>query len=533
MFSHTNVLQPRMMVAISRLILAAFAFVAAYADRAQVSDSDKLVLLLLAAYTLYAGFLTFALGYGNLVARPAIFVHALDVAVIGTLLHLTHGPISPYFIFFIFVLLSATLNWGWRGATATTAMVIAIYSLLLLSPEARLNQGRVIFRSAYLLVAGGLFCYWGALLSRERAMFQGLAQWPNSHHASSALPDFEPTLAHIAACSGVRRLMLLWTDRREEQLVCASYMDGTTGTTIVDEPAGPFGQWQLDDPVVLPRREAVMALGSMLEDLPGEIAVIAPVRAASSEGYFVMLTDAAPGPELLPIASIAALRIGTVLDEHEARRTLLAATAAESRRRVADDIHDGLLQSLTATGVYLKAIERGLPQDLGRDLAEFRADLAAQQDRLRRFVSDARAASSPPDAPVPVAVEVNELLAELDRRWNCRTVLNVEPPDAVVGPGIVESLKMFIAEAVANGVRHGGADRFAVDLRVTPNSIVLEIRDNGAGLAGDIGRFDHDTLAAENIGSASLRRRAETMKGRIEVASSRDGVAVRLEVPLR
>ena len=99
-------------------------------------------------------------------------IHHLNVAFIGALLHLTHGPVSPYFIFFH---LRSPLGDAELG-TLNTAMVIATHSPLLLSPEAGLNLGRVIFRSAHLLVAGGLFCCWGALLSRERAMLQGLAQ---------------------------------------------------------------------------------------------------------------------------------------------------------------------------------------------------------------------------------------------------------------------------------------------------------------------------------------------------------------------
>ena len=54
-------------------------------------------------------------------ARLAGPTHAVDILVFTTLVFSTQGFDSPYFTFFMFVLLSAAIRWGWR-ATALTAV---------------------------------------------------------------------------------------------------------------------------------------------------------------------------------------------------------------------------------------------------------------------------------------------------------------------------------------------------------------------------------------------------------------------------
>jgi hypothetical protein len=55
------------------------------------------------------------------------FAHAVDIAVLATLLALTHGSAGPFFAFFaLVILLAAALRWDRRGVLATAGVLALI-----------------------------------------------------------------------------------------------------------------------------------------------------------------------------------------------------------------------------------------------------------------------------------------------------------------------------------------------------------------------------------------------------------------------
>ena len=57
-----------------------------------------------------------------------VLTHAIDIIVIGALLHLTDELTSPFFAFFHFMLFAATIRWGMTGALrgAATRLDLAV-----------------------------------------------------------------------------------------------------------------------------------------------------------------------------------------------------------------------------------------------------------------------------------------------------------------------------------------------------------------------------------------------------------------------
>jgi two-component system sensor histidine kinase UhpB len=82
-----------------------------------------------------------------------------------------------------------------------------------------------------------------------------------------------------------------------------------------------------------------------------------------------------------------------------------------------------------------------------------------------------------------------------------------------------------LQEALNNVVRHSKATRAAVRLRYLPDSIVLEVEDDGVGF--------QQPGASQGLGVTSMRERAELVQGRLELLRGESGGAlVRLTVPL-
>jgi signal transduction histidine kinase len=180
----------------------------------------------------------------------------------------------------------------------------------------------------------------------------------------------------------------------------------------------------------------------------------------------------------------------------------------EDRRRLARDLHDGLIQELS----YITAQSRRLTADPGDLVAVDRIAGAAGRaaDESRRAIA---ALTRPTDQPF--AVVLREAVDEMAGRYDVRIVASIDP-HTVTDPLLSEALLRITAEAVRNAVRHGGARRIDVMLDAAP--LALTVRDDGRGFdpaeprAGRSGGF----------GLTSMRERAAAVGGTLVVESRPD-----------
>jgi signal transduction histidine kinase len=92
-----------------------------------------------------------------------------------------------------------------------------------------------------------------------------------------------------------------------------------------------------------------------------------------------------------------------------------------------------------------------------------------------------------------------------------------------------EDLYRIVQEALHNVVKHAGATRVTVRLRVTAASEVsAEICDNGVGLRGST---TDNGARTESLGLTSMTERAQRWGGSMQIANGAHGCRVRVRVP--
>ena len=117
-------------IAFGRLILASFFLVAASLGL------DRLIAYPVAAWTIclaYAALslLVVAVTWSNwwLEHRLRLPMHVVDIGFFLALSLATGLQVAnPFFLFFVFLVLSAAAKWGWRGAIWTSAAAIALFA---------------------------------------------------------------------------------------------------------------------------------------------------------------------------------------------------------------------------------------------------------------------------------------------------------------------------------------------------------------------------------------------------------------------
>jgi signal transduction histidine kinase len=237
----------------------------------------------------------------------------------------------------------------------------------------------------------------------------------------------------------------------------------------------------------------------------GTSAPLAPLLAQSDEiaGVARMLETSFAQRDVLQKEIEERRRIAAALlaTENDLRRTL------EERTRIGRDLHDGVIQTLYATGMGLTGIRallqpgqteaaerldqsRATLNEIIRDVRNFITGLEPETLRQQSFT---HAVSALLDfmkniSPVTTGCTIDEELAgqlTLGQRANALHIMR---------------------EAVSNALRHGAAEHIQVSLTRTPEGeAALEISDDGLGFNPDVG------MSSRGRGLENFARRAEEL----------------------
>lgn len=224
--------------------------------------------------------------------------------------------------------------------------------------------------------------------------------------------------------------------------------------------------------------------------------------------------------------------VGTVIDVTERRRAsrrLRRATKVRfeavlaERARIARDMHDGLLQDLTAIALQLGAL---LPHV--RTTPDFAAErLAGTLELLQRTARAARAAvggmrerANGADLVSAVQDVTRRLLANAPLTLTIRVT---GKPREVTTP-VLDLALSVVHEAVTNVLKHAGARSVSLTVSYRARTCRLSVRDDGSGIAA-VGNGD-------GLGHVGMRERATAGGASFTVRSVPGrGTTVMIEIP--
>ena len=192
-------------------------------------------------------------------------------------------------------------------------------------------------------------------------------------------------------------------------------------------------------------------------------------------------------------------------------------------RSISRELHDDFGQILTAIGTMLQRTGRRLAQDPD----SVRADLREVQEIVQSTLEKVRSLSH---ALHPVILDEIGLESALDQylpAFEKQTGIAIQFEKSGAGReldrGVTIHLYRVLQEALNNVAKHAKCKRASVRLRYLPESVVLEVEDEGVGFDASEGR---------GMGLISMRERAELVNGRLEIEGrGREGATIRLSVP--
>ena len=171
------------------------------------------------------------------------------------------------------------------------------------------------------------------------------------------------------------------------------------------------------------------------------------------------------------------------------------------RRRVARELHDGVVQELGFIGAAARGIE---------DTRLRERILAA----AHRGHDEARAAleALAQGGEESLDLQLHRLAHQLGERYDARIVVDLDISIQVT-PDQAHALVRIAREAVGNAVRHGGAGNVGIGLLRDETGPTLVVHDDGHG-------FDPESVRSSGYGITSMRDRAAGLPGELTIRSA-------------
>lgn len=204
------------------------------------------------------------------------------------------------------------------------------------------------------------------------------------------------------------------------------------------------------------------------------------------------------------------------------------------RTRLATNLHDTLLQTISGLGFQIEACEAEVVAPQGDDNSPGHLEVARRMvdhaaTELRNSVWALRS--------LPLnGMELPEALGAIARRLGAGHSVLIEVradgdlsrvPDFIAG-----NLLLFVQEAVHNSLKHGHPRQVVIEIRLLddPDRISLQVRDDGSGFTPGA----EAGVVQGHFGLQGMRERIERLDGTLSIQSAPGkGTTLHAEVPLR
>ena len=227
------------------------------------------------------------------------------------------------------------------------------------------------------------------------------------------------------------------------------------------------------------------------------------------------------------LAALAAMMIAWQHSRDRANALREQAAVEEERRRIATDIHDGVLSQLSALGrraeyasLLLAEDQKAAEDEMLRVVA-----LASEVHEGIRWI--VRALRQNP-AQLTLGGELTRITDRFRRNTDLMVELKLPVDEPQVSVDTIRHLGYIVTEALTNVWKHAGVKEASVVVHCVNSQTRVQVIDEGCGFdPGEIGP------GQAGLGLWNMRERAQEIGGDIDIRSSiGNGAQVTVSVPL-
>jgi len=194
----------------------------------------------------------------------------------------------------------------------------------------------------------------------------------------------------------------------------------------------------------------------------------------------------------------------------------------DERKRIAQELHDTLLQGFTAIALKLDALTTSLPPAL----SETKQQLLQALEQMDHYLGETRRSIWNLRSPTLQSTEnLCEALREASERTLASTaitlIFSVQGAPRKIDNVLEHHLLRVCEEALANVVKHADATRVEVVLDFTSKEVQLQILDNGCGFEP----ASREVSKRGHFGLLGIKERVASVFGILSIDSAPGGGA--------
>ena len=236
--------------------------------------------------------------------------------------------------------------------------------------------------------------------------------------------------------------------------------------------------------------------------------------------------------QFVVISTAAILLVHRLVGDRERRMQVAARererasreAVVDERARIARELHDVIAHHVSMIVLQAGAERRVLdPEDSSREVLETieRTGRSALAE-TRRLLGMLRAEEDDPLAPQPRLRDVPLLIGQV-REAGLPVELEIDGEQRELPAGVELSAYRIVQEALTNALKHAGDARASVRIGYRPDTVEIEVSDDGAGRAS----------AAGGHGLVGMRERVALYGGRFSAGRGEaGGFTVRVTLPV-
>ena len=550
-------------LAVGRAFLAVTGLIAIYLDPTEPRRLQTITYGVLMGYAVYGVLvLSFVYKASQLSQRQVQALHAIDIVWASVLTFVSEGPVSPFFLFFLFVVLAAAFRWALRETLVTVVVVVIIFLSetaiaetgpwrdLFATSEGEVN--RIVLRVAYLLITGALLGYLAEQDKRSRAELAVIADIARQPRIGAGLGGTLHLLGqHLLRVLGAQLVAVVMHDHETDRTTLRLVRINDEATPDADASpvtlnAAQRAAWLFDDggtawlaaidgrgpdvvrvavPGIWPLARREMAVPAALRSIHCPATVLAVNFGLAGEWHgrvYVFNPVALGGERALHLLESMLDHVTPAITNVFLTRRLRLRAGADERARVARELHDGAIQALFGLEMKIEALRRATDRSketIDTTLTELGSAVRHEVQALRDLMQALR----------PVEIEdsqqlqdVVSSLVERFRRDSGISARFVAAGDRVnlPGPIAIEAVRI-VQEALVNVRKHSGGRNVLVRIEsIDDQRCRLTVEDDGRGFDFE-GRLTSNEMDKRRVGPAIIRERARMAKAELIVESTR------------
>jgi signal transduction histidine kinase len=551
-------------IAGARLVLAIAAIGLMAATPAQVSQNPNEAYSVVALYLLYSIAVIWIIDRGLMrIDRIALFSQLADTFWFPVILLYTQGEHSPFFLYYVYSLITASFRWGFKETllfnTANVGMYVIVH-FATAGPQSGFQ--RFWLGPTYLYVLACLIGYLGEHQKRVQRQLMSLAEMPRSIVSRKRFSRMlEATMINLRQVFRAGQCILVFYDVEAGQFFVRktgagvqrkSYQFGglsSADTEFLCAPRSNVGYlvnphkklarvfglravmaYDFDQQKVQmqafqpdPRLSSIFEMESMLS--------VPIFLGAEFRGrlYLVNRKTADFSLSDLQYLQLIVSQVAPLLDNFRLLQRMQKVSVLKEKNRIARDLHDGLLQSLASLDLRIE-VSRKLLQpttpEVQKELKELQKIVRDEHDEMRNYMKRLK---TPAFAGDELHKVLRDYLRVFENETRLRVSLSLPPQPVPVSRRMGREIYQIIHEALTNVRKHAEAQQVEIELTRLEDTIQLRIRDDGRGFPAN---------SAEPVGSLgtypwSIQERTRALNGSLQVESDRGrGAQLMIQIPL-